>query len=106
MVSVSGGRASFFVITTTWPYDDCCPVWPELAPCRYAITPDPARATQATLRGFLSATVPTYLLTFYLLPQMDGFTMLVLVLLPVIVRSCGRHAASGFRHGSKQHNAV
>ena len=88
-VFVAVGLAAVFWIATAWPAGDSCLVWAGLASCRYAIAPDPARATQATLRGFLSATVPTYLLTFYLLPQMDGFTMLVLVLLPVIVVGVG-----------------
>jgi uncharacterized membrane protein YccC len=44
-----------------------------------------ARATQATFWGFIFAAAPTYVITFYLLPQLDGFTMLVLALLPLIV---------------------
>jgi uncharacterized membrane protein YccC len=88
-VFVAVGLASVFWIATAWPAGDSCLVWAGLGTCRYSITPDPARATRATLRGFLSATVPTYILTFYLLPQMDGFAMLVLVLLPLIVVGVG-----------------
>jgi len=35
------------------------------------------------------AAAPTYLFTFYLLPQIDGFAMLVLALLPLIVLGVG-----------------
>jgi uncharacterized membrane protein YccC len=88
-VFVAVGLAAVFWIATAWPAGDSCLVWVGIGTCRYSITPDPARATQATLRGFLCAVVPTYLLTFYLLPQLDGFTMLVLVLLPLIVVGVG-----------------
>jgi uncharacterized membrane protein YccC len=88
-VFVSVGLASVFWIATAWPAGDQFLVWAGLASCRYTITPDPARATQATFRGMIFAAAPTYLITFYLLPQMDGFAMLVLALLPLIVVGVG-----------------
>lgn len=88
-VFVAVGLAALFWIATAWPDGDKFLVWAGLGTCRYAITPDPARATQATLRGFIFAVVPAYLMTFYVLPQMDGFAMLVLALLPLIVVGVG-----------------
>jgi uncharacterized membrane protein YccC len=88
-VFVAVGLAAVFWIATAWPAGDKFLVWAGLASCRYTITPDPARATQATFRGMIFAAAPTYLITFYLLPQMDGFTMLVLALLPLIVVGVG-----------------
>jgi uncharacterized membrane protein YccC len=88
-VFVAVGLAAVFWIVTAWPAGDTFLVWAGLASCRYAIAPDPARATQATFRGMIFAAPPTYVITFYLLPQMDGFTMLVLALLPLIVVGVG-----------------
>jgi uncharacterized membrane protein YccC len=88
-VFVAVGLAAGFWIATAWPAGDTFLVWAGLASCRYTITPNPARATQATFRGMIFAAVPTYVITFYLLPQMDGFTMLVLALLPLIVVGVG-----------------
>jgi uncharacterized membrane protein YccC len=88
-VFVAVGLAAVFWIATAWPAGDTFLVWAGLASCRYTITPDPARATQATFRGVIFAAAPTYLFTFYLLPQMDGFGMLVLALLPLIVVGVG-----------------
>jgi hypothetical protein len=88
-VFVAVGVAAVFWVITAWPSGDQCLVWAGLASCRYSITPDPARATQATFKGMIFAALPTYLLTFYVLPQMDGFAMLVLALLPVIVVGVG-----------------
>ena len=88
-VFVAVGLAAAFWIATAWPAGDNFLVWAGLASCRYAITPNPARATQATFWGMIFAAAPTYVITFYLLPQMDGFAMLVLVLLPSIVLAVG-----------------
>jgi uncharacterized membrane protein YccC len=88
-VFVAVGLAAVFWIATAWPAGDQFLVWAGLAACRYTITPDPARAAQATFRGMIFAAAPTYVFTFYLLPQMDGFTMLVLALLPLIVVGVG-----------------
>jgi hypothetical protein len=85
-VFVAVGLAAVFWIATAWPAGDKFLVW---AACRHAITPDPARATQATFRGFIFAAVPTYVITFYVLPQIDGFAMFVLALLPLIVVGVG-----------------
>jgi uncharacterized membrane protein YccC len=88
-VFVAVGLAAVFWIAAAWPAGDIFLVWAGLYSCRHSITPDPARATQATFRGFLFAAVPTYIITFYVLPQMDGFAMFVLVLLPLIVVGVG-----------------
>jgi uncharacterized membrane protein YccC len=88
-VFVAVGLAAAFWIATAWPAGDTFLVWSGLASCRYAIAPNPARATQATFRGMIFAAAPTYLITFYILPQMDGFAMLVLALLPLIVVGVG-----------------
>ena len=88
-VFVAVGLAAAFWMATAWPAGDNCLVWAGLASCRYTITPNPARSTQATFRGMIIAVVPTYLFTFYLLPQIDGFAMLVLALLPLIVIGVG-----------------
>jgi uncharacterized membrane protein YccC len=57
-VFVAVGLAAVFWIATAWPAGDKCLVWAGLASCRYAITPDPARATQATLKGMIFAAAP------------------------------------------------
>jgi len=88
-VFVAVGLAAVFWIATAWPAGDKFLVWAGLYSCRHAITPDPARATQATFRGFIFAAVPTYLITFYVLPQMDGFALFVLALLPLIAVGVG-----------------
>jgi uncharacterized membrane protein YccC len=88
-VFVAVGLAAVFWIATAWPAGDTFLVWAGLASCRYTIAPNPARATEATFRGMIFAAVPTYLFTFYLLPQMDGFAMLVLALFPLIVVAVG-----------------
>ena len=88
-VFVTVGLAAVFWIATAWPAGEQFLVSAGLYSCRHAITPDPARATEATFRGFIFATVPTYVITFYVLPQMDGFAMFVLALLPLIVVGVG-----------------
>jgi uncharacterized membrane protein YccC len=49
-VFVAVGLAAIFWIETAWPAGDKFLVWAGLGTTRYVITPDPARATQATLR--------------------------------------------------------
>ena len=88
-VFVAVGLAAVFWMATAWPAGDEFLVWAGLYSCRHAITPDPARATQATFRGMIFAAAPAYVITFYFLPQMDGFAMLVLALLPLIVVGVG-----------------
>jgi uncharacterized membrane protein YccC len=88
-VFVAVGLAAVFWIATAWPAGGEFLVWAGLYSCRNAITPDPARATQSAFRGMIFAAAPTYVITFYLLPQLDGFAMLVLALLPLIVVGVG-----------------
>jgi uncharacterized membrane protein YccC len=88
-VFVAVGLASLFWIATAWPAGDTFLIWVGLASCRYVIAPNPARATEAAFRGMSIAVLPTYLLTFYLLPQMDGFAMFVLALFPLLLLGVG-----------------
>jgi uncharacterized membrane protein YccC len=88
-VLVAVGLASLFWIVTAWPAGDTFLTWVGLASCRYVIAPNPARATEAAFRGMLIAVVPIYLVTFYLMPQMDGFPMFVLALFPVLLVGVG-----------------
>ena len=88
-VLVTVWSAAFFWIVTAWPAGDTFLTWVGLASCRYVIAPSPARATAAAFRGMLIAALPTYLITFYLMPQMDGFTMFVLALLPFLFFGVG-----------------
>ena len=88
-VLVSVGSAALFWIATAWPSGDTFVVWASLASCRPVIASNPAGATEAMFRGMLIAAVPTYLITFYLLPQMDGFAMFVLALFPFLFFGVG-----------------
>ena len=88
-VFVTVGSAAFFWIVTAWPAGDTFLTWVGLASCRYVIAPSPARATAAVFRGMLIAAVPTYLITFYLMPQMDGFAMFVLAIFPFLFFGVG-----------------
>jgi uncharacterized membrane protein YccC len=88
-VFVAIGLASLFWIATAWPAGDTFLIWVGLASCRYVIAPNPARATEAAFRGMLIAAVPTYFITFYLMPQMDGFAMFVLALFPLVFFGVG-----------------
>jgi uncharacterized membrane protein YccC len=62
-VFVAVGLAAVLWIATAWPAGDKFLVWAGLGSCRYAITPDPARATQATFRGMIFAAAPAYVIT-------------------------------------------
>jgi uncharacterized membrane protein YccC len=88
-VFVTVGSAAFFWIVTAWPAGDTFLTWVGLASCRYVIAPSPTRATAAAFRGMLIAVVPTYLITFYLMPQMDGFAMFVLAIFPFLFFGVG-----------------
>jgi uncharacterized membrane protein YccC len=88
-VLVSVGSAASFWIATAWPGGDTFVIWTSLASCRDIVAANPARASDARFRGMLIAAVPTYLITFYLLPQMDGFAMLVLALFPFVFFGVG-----------------
>jgi uncharacterized membrane protein YccC len=88
-VFVAVGLASLFWIATAWPAGDTFLIWAGIASCRYVIAPNPPRATQAMFIGMLIAAVPTYLITFYLMPQMDGFAMFVLALFPFLLFGVG-----------------
>ncbi|HYY27712.1 MAG TPA: FUSC family protein [Chthoniobacterales bacterium] len=88
-VLVSVGGAALFWIGTAWPSGDTFVIWAGIASCRQIIASNPARATEAMFRGMLIAAAPTYLITFYLLPQMDGFAMFVLALFPFVFLGVG-----------------
>ena len=92
------GIASLFWIATAWPAGDTFLIWAALASTRFVIAPDPARATDAMFRGMLIAVLPAYIIAFYLLPAVDGFAMLVLVLFPFVFIGAGIGASFG-RHG-------
>jgi uncharacterized membrane protein YccC len=89
------GTASLFWIATAWPAGDTFLIWATIACTQSVITPDPARATDAKLRGMLPAALPAYIITFYLLPAVDGFAMFVLVLLPFVFVGAGIGASLG-----------
>jgi uncharacterized membrane protein YccC len=88
-VLVSVGSAAFFWIATAWPGGDTFVIWAGIASCRHIIASNPVRATEAMFRGMLIAAVPTYLITFYLLAQADGFAMFVLALFPFVFFGVG-----------------
>jgi uncharacterized membrane protein YccC len=83
-VFVTVGLGSLFWIATAWPAGDTFLIWVGIACTRFVITPDPARATTAMFRGMVMAALPAYVITFYLLPPVDGFAMFVLVLFPFV----------------------
>ena len=94
-VSVTIGIASLFWIATAWPAGDTFLIWAAIACTRFVITPDPARATLAMFSGMLIAALPAYVITFYLLPAVDGFAMFALVLFPFIFLGAGIGASLG-----------
>lgn len=87
--------ASLFWIATAWPAGDTFLIWAAIASTRFVIAPDPARSTDAMLRGMLIATLPAYIITFYLLPAIDGFGMFALVLFPFVFIGAGVGASLG-----------
>jgi uncharacterized membrane protein YccC len=89
------GIGALFWIATAWPAGDTFLIWAAIACTRFVITPDPARATDAMLRGMLIAALPAYIIAFYLLPAVDGFAMFALVLFPFVFVGVGIGASLG-----------
>jgi uncharacterized membrane protein YccC len=83
------GVASIFWFATAWPAGDTFLIWVAIGTCRFVIAPNPAEAVRAFLRGTMIAAVPTYLIAFYLVPGMDGFTMFVLAIFPFLFIGVG-----------------
>ena len=88
-VFVAVGVGSLFWFATAWPAGDTFLIWIAIGACRFVIAPNPSKAVQAFLRGTVIAAVTTYLIAFYLVPAVDGFTMFVLAIFPCLFISVG-----------------
>ncbi len=88
-VFVTVGLAALFWIGTAWPAGSTFLTWVGVVSCRFVIEPSPSRSTEALFRGMLIAAGPAYLITFYVMPRMDGFAMFVLALFPFVFLGTG-----------------
>jgi uncharacterized membrane protein YccC len=88
-VFIALGVASIFWFATAWPAGETFLIWVAIGTSRFVIAPNPSKAVRAFLRGTVIAAVPTYLIAFYLVPAMDGFTMFVLAIFPFLFIGVG-----------------
>jgi uncharacterized membrane protein YccC len=88
-VFIAVGVGSIFWFATAWPVGDTFLIWVTIGTCRYVIAANPAKAAQASFRGMVIAAVPAYLITFYVMPAMDGFTMFVMAIFPSLFIGVG-----------------
>jgi uncharacterized membrane protein YccC len=101
-VFVAVGVGSLLWFATAWPAGDTFLIWAAIGTCRFLIAPNPSKALRAFLRGAVIAAVPTYLIAFYLVPAMDGFTMFVLAIFPFLFVGVG--IATSLRRASVASN--
>jgi uncharacterized membrane protein YccC len=88
-VFIAVGVGSIFWFATAWPAGDTFLIWVAIISCRTLIAPSPAKAARASFRGMVIAAVPSYFITFYVVPAMDGFAMFVLAIFPCLFIGVG-----------------